>query len=1419
MPNSYPTPDDLLRQTQMLQGMKNANYAGGSPLAALQGRAAGPQGPMPNGLPLGANVPPNMQNPPAFNAPPQMQRAMQNPFGGQLPQALSPQTQQQLQLKQLSNGAPNTGFRSTTGSSPISLDAVLKEPSNRFAEMDSEAKQDAATIGLRPMMTSKYRNMDGSISFPVGNGQNDQTLSMHGGAGRMFGNNQPRTVDRNFGVEYTQNFAKGGYAVGGQADATAGVTKPDDISKLYQDILQRAPDQSGLEYWQNQQKNGMSLDDIANSFKNSDEAKIIGGYNDILGRAPDQSGLDYYRSQLQGGRSANDILNELKGSNEGQINADYQNVFGRNADQTGKQYYLDLLNTGKKTNQDIQDELLYNRPKDVEYNQQFAANNQTANDANKESPYTTWWGYTPNTNDATMLKRALLGEAGNGNYEQMRAIAEALGNRAALGAPFGSRNNSIANTVTRSQVEGAFKPNVKSLWDTDAGKLADQVISDYFTDQGRNKVLGTQTDWRNNEKGGYAGSYTPAGEASSKNTFFNSVNNQYKPNEELTKQLYNLQQSKNAYLPDNAYQKLLADNAAAAQKLAEAKNASNNDVPNVQLGYDPTTGNFTGFNNNPMEQAGFNGGLTVPTYTNNESLLNPNTYNGVTTPNTNYGGSTFTGINYPTTTSGGFDTSNALTVNPYSFAFEPIQYKEGGSVFKPMFEGDSQEMQDRAKELAKGAYTNSLSDKDRQEWFDLAKRYNLPLTPSMYNTYEDQYSDMLSKAQKDLNPNQKVQYHADGGAIHMAAGGLPDLTPAPAPIISYAQPGAGTNTPVMPTISTPKVRSNFTAPIYNYMDLLQKKYNPLLDTTPTTGTQTNPYVLNPNTYKTPNTNVPTVPTTPTTPTVPPAIDSVALAKTMLKGFGLSDSQIADLIASGWKPGDAVDLSKILSTPKVDPKLAANTASIKSLFNSVFGRDPTADELTKYLNTYNSTGDLLAIKNSLLQLPEAQAFAGANKYGVTKDEYSKDLTLLQDEYKKLFGRDYNPTTDDYWMKQLTAKTTDPTKLEGQLMGGAQGKDLLYEDYQKLFGRAPDPAGLDYWSKQLASGAISKDNLLQALAGGAQASDYDYLKAHPIAGITAPTGPVLSSTDQASNLSKYDAELKKDYQDLFGRAPDTAGEQYWANQLASGAVTPDNLIAALKGGATGADLTHLQQTQNPTTTNTTTDNAPTAPTMNDHGIVPAPVGNSGVGNDVVAQDYQNILGRFPDASGYQYWNNQLSSGAISPDNLASAIAHGVTAGGHGLNDPQYQSDMMHAADYLVNNNMVPASTIGESNNPILLAIRSDPASVNALKGAAALGIPGFGVYKKGGPVHMADGGYMAGPQPQMDIGGMDQINHLMNQQSDVASFAKGGKASPLTALANNNYEKESPNIKRIRDEFERRGLDFDGFLAHARNNPKA
>jgi hypothetical protein len=92
--------------------------------------------------------------------------------------------------------------------------------------------------------------------------------------------------------------------------STETITK---VLELYTAYFNRAADKAGVEYWLSEmENNNWSLDQVAQSFAQSSEYQALYGrlnntdiitkiYNNLLNREPDQAGLDYWASELESG--------------------------------------------------------------------------------------------------------------------------------------------------------------------------------------------------------------------------------------------------------------------------------------------------------------------------------------------------------------------------------------------------------------------------------------------------------------------------------------------------------------------------------------------------------------------------------------------------------------------------------------------------------------------------------------------------------------------------------------------------------------------------------------------------------------------------------------------------------------------------------------------------------------------------------------------------------------------------------------------------------------------------------------------------------------------------------------------------------------------------------------------------------------
>jgi hypothetical protein len=98
------------------------------------------------------------------------------------------------------------------------------------------------------------------------------------------------------------------------------------VTQNFQDLLGRAPEQAGLDYWTKQAQSGVGLNDIKNTIASSNEyfklhpediaGHLQSSYKNILGREADQPGMDYWTNQIKSGMSLGDVQTNIKASQE-----------------------------------------------------------------------------------------------------------------------------------------------------------------------------------------------------------------------------------------------------------------------------------------------------------------------------------------------------------------------------------------------------------------------------------------------------------------------------------------------------------------------------------------------------------------------------------------------------------------------------------------------------------------------------------------------------------------------------------------------------------------------------------------------------------------------------------------------------------------------------------------------------------------------------------------------------------------------------------------------------------------------------------------------------------------------------------------------------------------------------------------------
>jgi len=128
------------------------------------------------------------------------------------------------------------------------------------------------------------------------------------------------------------------------------------LRDLYEKVLGREPDSGGAAYWTSRVQSGMRITDIGTFFYGSPEYyQRVGGanslyvtslYQNILHRSPDQSGLDHWVGMLDGGTPPATVAADFYASIESRLDRVgdlYRELLGRAPDASGQAYWADQL--------------------------------------------------------------------------------------------------------------------------------------------------------------------------------------------------------------------------------------------------------------------------------------------------------------------------------------------------------------------------------------------------------------------------------------------------------------------------------------------------------------------------------------------------------------------------------------------------------------------------------------------------------------------------------------------------------------------------------------------------------------------------------------------------------------------------------------------------------------------------------------------------------------------------------------------------------------------------------------------------------------------------------------------------------------------------------------------------------------------
>jgi phospholipase/lecithinase/hemolysin len=271
-----------------------------------------------------------------------------------------------------------TGLVNGTNTPSAALDAEASQLSAEYnTGLASQLGSLASADGLNVYMVDAYQLIDNAfadpsvygltnVTAPVWSGNytssSSGTLAVSGAAAQ----DQYLFWDHVHPTETGQQLLADAAAVD-----LSGSSSRAEITRLYNNILQRAPDPAGLLYWDAKvDSSAVTFGEVNAAFATSVEAEtyvvpIVELYT-VFGRAPDAAGLQYWVQAYTGGDSLNGITASFLASTEGQgiygtsiggspaanltfLNTVYENVLGRTPDTAGEQYWAGLLNAGTFT--------------------------------------------------------------------------------------------------------------------------------------------------------------------------------------------------------------------------------------------------------------------------------------------------------------------------------------------------------------------------------------------------------------------------------------------------------------------------------------------------------------------------------------------------------------------------------------------------------------------------------------------------------------------------------------------------------------------------------------------------------------------------------------------------------------------------------------------------------------------------------------------------------------------------------------------------------------------------------------------------------------------------------------------------------------------------------------------------------------
>lgn len=192
----------------------------------------------------------------------------------------------------------------------------------------------------------------GFDTVAIGGARADFQIAQSGSTLVLNGDDQTTSITNAEFLTFTDNST---VAIANNAEDAA-------VLRLYEGLLGRDADQGGAEFFTTAHANGASTTQLAEIFVNSAEYKDVlvdnyldSLYTNLLGRAADQDGQDFWSNAVANGQTLAQVTASIAASAEAQgttisdtafVQSLYESALGREADTSGQDFWVNALSNG-----------------------------------------------------------------------------------------------------------------------------------------------------------------------------------------------------------------------------------------------------------------------------------------------------------------------------------------------------------------------------------------------------------------------------------------------------------------------------------------------------------------------------------------------------------------------------------------------------------------------------------------------------------------------------------------------------------------------------------------------------------------------------------------------------------------------------------------------------------------------------------------------------------------------------------------------------------------------------------------------------------------------------------------------------------------------------------------------------------------